>query len=749
MYEGRAAAGSLLVLRRIIERAPAGVLVVGTYLDTDVARGHALSAVLADLRRMPAVTRVAVGGMDADEVRELVELIGGNELDEVGESFAQMVAEESAGNPFFVDELLRHLAETGVLVQRDGRWTSDLTLDRVGIPEGIREVVGRRLSRLGDDTDDVLRAGAVIGYEFDLDLLAAVLGRGDDETLDALEAAITAGLVIEVGVDRFRFAHALVRQTLHEELTSSRRARQHRRVVEALEQLHDGRTDEVLPQLALHWAEAVAGGDPTLAIDYAVRAGDQADGRLAYEEAAAHYRSALDLLEGIDGMEAERGRILARMAAAQVRAGDNDYSASVRRAARAGLDVGDFATAAEALTLDLRIGVEVGTDPDPEKVELLERALRAFGADDVVPRAQLLGQLGLELLITGEFGRRSAVLDELEALLPGVLDPRLRARVAGGPGLERVGVAYDRGFLLKRQRWIRDGFAHEGDPFELATLHTMDFFLSTGLDDRAGADAALAFLVERREQSAFRSMFTYVLENMAAMIVGRLDDAERATGAWEALALRLGSPSLNVYRAVQAFTRLRERGGLAEVADLYLAFLGDGARSTAAGALSSYALITAGREVDAEALLVDFEPSRVPEDSAWAISMALWAEVVAQLGSPETCAGLIRILEPACGDHFVTGGLYCGAVNRVVALLEDRRGDHAAADQAFAAAVEDHTRLQSPPWVARTHLDWAGSLLVRGEADRGAAQLDAAEAALGTLDLPESRTRLVTLRSGR
>lgn len=569
-----------------------GVLVVGTYRDTDVARGHALSAVLADLRRMPAVTRVAVGGMDADEVRELVELIGGNVL-------------------------------------------------------------------------------------------------------------------------------------------------------------HEGRIDEVLPQLALHWAEAVAGGDPTVAIEYAVRAGDQADGRLAYEEAAVHYRTALDLLDGADGDEVAQGRILARLAGVQQRAGDNDYAATVRRAARAALDVVDVGTAVEALTLTIRVSVTVGAYPDPEKIELLDRALRALGDDDVAPRAQLLGQLGLELLITGEIDRRSAVLDELETLLPSVPDPRLRARVARGVGLERVGVAYDREFILERQRWIRDGFAHESNPFELAALHSMDFFLSNGLGDRAGADAALAFLVQHREGSAFHSMYAYVLENMAAMIVGRLDDAERATGAWEALALGLGSPSLNVYRAVQAFTRLRERGGLAEIADLYLAFLGDGARSTAAGALSSYALITAGREVDAEALLVDFEPSRVPEDSAWAISMALWAEVVARLGSSDTCAELLRLLESNRRDHFLTGGMYCGAVNRVVALLEDRRGDHAAADEAFAAAVEDHTRMQSPPWVARTHLDWAESLLARGETDRAAAQLDAAEAALGTLDLPESRTRLVTLRSGR
>jgi predicted ATPase len=315
-------AGSLHVLRHLIDRAPGGVLVVGTYRDTDVARGHPLASVLADLRRLPSVTRLAIAGLDAQEVRDLVEQAGGNELDETGEGFARLVADESAGNPFFVGELLRHLVESGVLVQRDGRWTSDLTVDQLGIPEGIREVVGRRLSRLGDDTDEVLRAAAVIGYEFDLDLVAAVTARTPDATLDALEAAVAAGLVIEVGVDRFRFAHALVRQTLHEELSSSRRARAHRRVAEALEQLHADRLDDVLPLLALHWAEAAGGGDPSVAVDYGERAGDHALDRLAYEEAAEHYRRALELLDDADGEQAVRPRLLTRLAQAQSYAAD-------------------------------------------------------------------------------------------------------------------------------------------------------------------------------------------------------------------------------------------------------------------------------------------------------------------------------------------------------------------------------------------------------------------------------------------
>lgn len=159
---------------------------------------------------------------------------------------------ETSGNPFFLGEVLRHLAETGALVERDGRWTSDLTPEEAGIPEGIREVVGRRLSRLGPDVEQVLRSAAVIGYEFDVDLLADVVGRDADSVLDALDTAIAASLAVEVGVTRYRFAHALVRESLRGELSASRRSRQHRKVAEALEVRHANDLDAVITELATH-----------------------------------------------------------------------------------------------------------------------------------------------------------------------------------------------------------------------------------------------------------------------------------------------------------------------------------------------------------------------------------------------------------------------------------------------------------------------------------------------------------------
>ena len=207
----------------------------------------------------------------------------------------------------------RHLAETGALYERDGRWVSDRQPEDAGIPEGIREVVGRRLSRLGDDVEAVLRAAAVIGYEFDVDLIADVVGRDVDHVLDALDVAMAANLVLEVGVDRHRFAHALVRETLHGELSSSRRARQHRKVAEAIEARHAGDLDVVVAELATHWTEASAGGDPSRAIELTVRAGE-----LAVERGGTRrfpvVRRRLDLLDDDVAADAERRRILVRLA---------------------------------------------------------------------------------------------------------------------------------------------------------------------------------------------------------------------------------------------------------------------------------------------------------------------------------------------------------------------------------------------------------------------------------------------------
>jgi predicted ATPase len=120
-------------------------------------------------------------------VAELLERAAGHDLDPAGVELANALFAETGGNPFFVGEIVRHLVESGALVMRDGRRTSDLSLQSVGLPEGVREVVGRRISHLDDDTQRLLSVAAVIGHEFSLPVLAAVAGLEEDRALDLLD----------------------------------------------------------------------------------------------------------------------------------------------------------------------------------------------------------------------------------------------------------------------------------------------------------------------------------------------------------------------------------------------------------------------------------------------------------------------------------------------------------------------------------------------------------------------------------
>ena len=304
-----AARPTLLLLRHVVrQRAAERLMVVSTYRDTDLGRGHPLSEALADLRREPEVERVVLRGLDEAEVVEMVSTAAGHELDGEALEFARAVHAETEGNPFFVGQVLRHLSETGAIRIEDGRWViSDRR--RVGIPEGVREVIGKRLSQLGDDTNDVLSVAAVIGREFDSRLLTEASGLDPDRVLDALEEAEASRLVIALlGRDDSRtFAHALVRSTLYEEIATTRRLRIHRRVAQALE-ARAARGVPCLEELAHHSCEAAALGDVESALRWSRAAAQAAFDRLAYEEAASHYERALDVLDPDDVRAARRPR---------------------------------------------------------------------------------------------------------------------------------------------------------------------------------------------------------------------------------------------------------------------------------------------------------------------------------------------------------------------------------------------------------------------------------------------------------
>ena len=239
-----------------------------------------------------------LNGLSDHEVVSYFEAAAGQTLDDDGLGLAHAVYRETDGNPFFVGEVLRHLAESGAIYRNpEGRWVAGTSLDTTVLPDSVREVVGGRVVRLGKEAERVLALAAVIGREFDLDLLAQAATASEDDVLDILEGAAGAALVSEFpdAPGRFQFTHALIQHTLYEDLRPTRRARAHRQVAEALEDLGAGNSDAEVGQLARHWVAAIQPADLAKAIGYSRRAAEAALAALAPADAVRYYTQALDL----------------------------------------------------------------------------------------------------------------------------------------------------------------------------------------------------------------------------------------------------------------------------------------------------------------------------------------------------------------------------------------------------------------------------------------------------------------------
>ncbi len=275
-----AAKPTLLLLRHLLRFGEhARVQIVGTYRSTDLDRSHPLAAMLADLHRDGTANRIQLSGLDEDDVTAYVTEAGYDD-----DELARALASVTGGNPFFLIEALRHVDESG------GHW------DPSTLPQGVREAVSRRLSRLPAETNKALAAAAVVGSRFALELVEQVVGQ---DLVDAFDEACKAGIVIEEPGGRYRFNHAIVRQSLLAELASVRRMRLHQRIAMTLENA-PGADDELLAELAYHYFECAWAGNAAKAVEYCRRAADQAMTRLSYEGAADLYDHALHALEEID-----------------------------------------------------------------------------------------------------------------------------------------------------------------------------------------------------------------------------------------------------------------------------------------------------------------------------------------------------------------------------------------------------------------------------------------------------------------
>jgi tetratricopeptide (TPR) repeat protein/archaellum biogenesis ATPase FlaH len=284
------------------------LLIVGTYRDVEVDRSHPLSAALAELRRVSSYGRVLLRGLNPDEVRRMLESIT---REEIPWSLAEAVHRQTEGNPLFVQEVVRFLVEEGLLTQTEGRWrpVKDTPLE-MNIPEGLRDVIGKRLSLISKECNQLLSIAAVIGREFSLELLKKVSGLSDDELFSACEEAKKAAVVEErtgVGaVVTYRFAHAFFRQTLYEETIAPKRIFLHQQVARALEAIFASRLEEHAAELAEHFSYSSDKSDLKKAVNYGEMAAKRSMDVYAYGEAVRLLEQAIKVQEILDPDDKEK-----------------------------------------------------------------------------------------------------------------------------------------------------------------------------------------------------------------------------------------------------------------------------------------------------------------------------------------------------------------------------------------------------------------------------------------------------------
>ena len=249
-----------LMLRYLCDAAVPRVGVLATSRERDADGDSRLAfdefGTARDLRLL------SLAGLEAGEVGEFIALHAG---EPPPDAFSRWLKEETDGNPFFLEALIAHLSESGMLLTSTGVWLTPTQLNELGTPSGVRMMIERRLGRLGPRQRQALDAAAVIGQAFDATTLASVLGIGLDETIDALEEAVKAGLLREQGPGRLCFAHALVRHAAVANLSLTRQARLHWRVAEEIER-NSADVSSHLDAIAYHYAAGGDVGDPATVV---------------------------------------------------------------------------------------------------------------------------------------------------------------------------------------------------------------------------------------------------------------------------------------------------------------------------------------------------------------------------------------------------------------------------------------------------------------------------------------------------
>jgi class 3 adenylate cyclase len=721
---------SLQLLRHICasNQLP-NVMVLGTYRDSELSAGDPLSDTLASISRETYMGRFDLLGLEDIEIIAMMEAVTGQTLDQDGVDLAHAVKRETEGNPFFTTELLRHLGETGLVYQDDtGRWVASDDLHEKGLPQSVRQVVGQRVDRLGEDVRKVLSQAAVIGREFDIEVLAAVAGMDEDAVLDIVDEGVQAGLLTEVeGIaERLSFTHALVQHTLYEDFGAARRARAHRRIADVLEQFYGTTPESRAAELAHHFLAATKSVDIAKAVKYCKMAGDQALAQVASADAVGWFVQALDLYPQLPADKRLHCDLLIGLGTAQIRTGDPAHRQTLLDAAAIAGAMGDRDRLVGAALANNRGGAAESGHVDHDRVAVLETALEAVGAHDSSERAQLLAILGCELIFESFRDRAFPLMSDALAMARRLDDPvcflRVTDLVHSSPAPETV---EERLADLARAITLAQAL---GDPKASFRAHMSRANTCLQVADRSDFDShfrAAVSLAERVDEPFVRWQGKS-LEAMHSFLTGDLDRSQQEAEAALSLGTQGVPEAMSAYAvALMDINRIRGNWSeVAEMAELMAAYAAEnpGLPALRAGLAATYCDL--GRDDDARAVInddLDDGFAAFPDDYLILLSLGGLSEVCFHLRSVDGAALVYERLAPWRSQVIAMYNVVDGPVAVYLGKLASLLGRGEEANEHFTEALDISHKLDSPYWIARTQIEWARLLRERGE-DRAKAE---------------------------
>ena len=284
------------------------VLMLGTYRDNELGQAP-FGRTLQDLLRKRLAEELRLHRLSAAEIVELLSRQFGSEPPA---SLVELIFSKTEGNPFFVEEVVRHLLETDKLLTEKGKFRERIEVTDAEVTRGVRLILEDRIGQAGTPYREILTIAAVIGRSFAFDILVKTdTARSEDEILGVIEEAEGKHLIEDASRDRvarYRFVHEQVHQTLLAGLSLPRRQRLHLRIADALEARHVGQPDKVAGEIGHHLYQAGSAADPVRTAHYLRVAGERSIQALAFEDALRLFDNALGVLEE-GGDEAERARI--------------------------------------------------------------------------------------------------------------------------------------------------------------------------------------------------------------------------------------------------------------------------------------------------------------------------------------------------------------------------------------------------------------------------------------------------------